>query len=132
MAGARGGFVHPLTSYTLPFAVSTALEIARNAELPGPMLAALLDARAMKHWRATKFYRRLGRMLFGAAKPEKRYKIFEHFYNKPDDLVERFYAARSTMGDKASILFGMPPVPILSAMGALASAGSPLAKASAK
>ena len=29
LAGARGGFVHPLTSYTLPFAVETALAVAQ-------------------------------------------------------------------------------------------------------
>src|SRR5690606_2765579 len=34
-AGARGGFVHPLTSYTLPFAVDTALAIAGHADMGG-------------------------------------------------------------------------------------------------
>jgi lycopene beta-cyclase len=66
VAGARGGFAHPLTSYTLPFAVETALAIAREADLPGEQLAAMLEARARDHWRRTAFYRRLGRMLFDA------------------------------------------------------------------
>ena len=88
-AGAGGGFVHPLTSYTLPFAVETALAIAAEAELPGEQLAALLAARARRHWRATAFYRSLGRMLFDAAEPDSRYRIFERFYRLPQGLVER-------------------------------------------
>jgi lycopene beta-cyclase len=55
VAGARGGFGHPLTSYTLPFAVETALALAAEAELPGAGMAAMLEARAQRHWRATRF-----------------------------------------------------------------------------
>ncbi|MCB2068074.1 MAG: lycopene beta-cyclase CrtY, partial [Erythrobacter sp.] len=44
--GARGMFVHPLTSYTLPMAVETALSVAEDADLPGEQLAAKLAARA--------------------------------------------------------------------------------------
>ena len=71
LAGSRGGFVHPLTSYTLPFAVQTALAIAADADLPGSQLAAMLEARARAHWKATRFYRTLGRMLFGAGAPDQ-------------------------------------------------------------
>lgn len=125
-AGARGGFVHPLTSYTLPFAARTALDIAANADLTGPMLAAKLEASATSHWQSTAFYRKLGRMLFGAAQADKRYKVFEHFYRLDDKLVERFYAANSSAADQARILMGKPPVPVLSAMRALATSGKPL------
>jgi len=126
LAGARGLFSHPLTSYTLPFAVETALDIAAHADLPGDQLAARLEQRSMAHWRATGFYRLLGTMLFGAAPPHKRAGIFERFYRLPEPLVERFYAARSTMADKARILIGKPPVPLVSAMHALASRRPPL------
>lgn len=125
-AGVRGGFVHPLTSYSLPFAVETALAVAREADLPGVQLGAMLADRARRHWRRTAFYRRLGRMLFGAARPEQRYRVFEHFYRLPEPLIERFYSARSTRADRARILCGRPPVPILRAVGALARAGAPL------
>ena len=120
VAGARGGFVHPLTSYTLPFAVETALAVAADADLPGAQLAAMLEGRARAHWRATKFYRRLGAMLFGAAKPDQRYRVFERFYRLPESLIERFYAGRSTRLDRARILCGKPPVPIGGALAALA------------
>jgi lycopene beta-cyclase len=126
VAGARGGFVHPLTSYTLPFAVETALAIARDADLPGDQLAAMLEARARRHWSAMGFYRLLGSMLFGAARPEERYKVFERFYRLPEPLIERFYAGRSTMGDKVRVLAGKPPVPIGRALGAMTSSRPPL------
>ncbi len=111
VAGARGGFAHPLTSYTLPFAVETALAIAAEADLPGDQLAAMLAARARRHWAGMKFYRRLGAMLFGAP-AEQRRNVFERFYRLDEHLIERFYAGRSTLGDRARVLIGKPPVPL--------------------
>lgn len=125
-AGARGGFVHPLTSYTLPFAAETALAVAAGADLPGPQLAALLESRAHRHWRDTGYYRLLGTMLFGAALPDERFRVFERFYRLSPGLVERFYAARSTLSDRARILCGKPPVAISRALGAIAGSQPPL------
>lgn len=125
-AGARGGFVHPLTSYTLPQAVATALAVANDADLPGPQLADLLEGRAREHWRTTAFYRRLGQMLFGAARPEERWRIFERFYRLPNGLIERFYAANSTRADRFRILCGKPPVPLGRAAASLLRPGAPL------
>lgn len=125
-AGARGGFSHPLTSYTLPIAVDNALAIAREVDLTGAQLAAFCEARARRHWRRTRFYRRLARMLLQAAEPTRRRDIFERFYTLPEGLIERFYAARSTRADKLRVLCGKPPVPVGSALAALASKGEPL------
>lgn len=127
-AGAHAGFLHPLTSYTLPFAVETALAVARDADLSGPAMAAMLEDRARAHWRATKFYRRLGAMLF-AAEPEQRRRVFERFYRLEPGLIERFYAARSTGVDRLRVLCGKPPVPLGRAIGALVSPGTPLKEA---
>jgi lycopene beta-cyclase len=127
-AGAHAGFLHPLTSYTLPFAVETALAVADCTDLSGPKIAAMLDDRARSHWGRTKFYRRLGAMLF-AARPEKRRRVFERFYRLDQGLVERFYAARSTRLDRIRVLCGKPPVPIGRAVRALASPGTPLREA---
>ncbi|MEW4449045.1 lycopene beta-cyclase CrtY [Qipengyuania sp. JC766] len=126
MAGARGGFVHPLTSYTVPFAARTALFVAAHADLPGEELAARLADHAREHWSRTRFYRRLGAMLFGAARPRERYKVFQRFYRLDGSLIERFYAGRSTLLDRARILAGKPPVPVGRAISALAGAGDPL------
>jgi len=130
LAGARGGFSHPLTSYTLPFAVSNALAIAqviaRRPELSGAELATFCKRRARRHWRATAYYRMLSRMLFEAAEPGKRVVVFEHFYALQGRLVERFYAGRSTWPDRLRILTGKPPVAIPRAIRALFSSGKPL------
>lgn len=130
IAGARGGFSHPLTSYTLPFAVDNALAIAgliaRRPELSGEELAAFCHRRAKRHWRATGYYRMLSRMLFEAAEPDKRVVVFEHFYALRGALVERFYAGRSTWPDRLRILTGKPPVAIPRAIRALFSSGKPL------
>ena len=127
-AGARAGFLHPLTSYSLPQAAATALLIAREADLPGEQLAAVLEGEAAQHWARTKFYRLLGAMLFGAGAPDQRYRIFERFYRLPEPSIERFYAARSTLSDKARVLVGKPPVPVLGAMRALLASGAPMAE----
>ena len=126
LAGARGGFTHPLTSYTMPIAVENALAIADMAHLPGPALANAVAARATRHWADTAYYRLLAKMLFDAAEPSKRYTIFERFYRLPEPLIERFYAARSTPADKARILSGKPPVKIGRAIRAILGKGAPL------
>jgi lycopene beta-cyclase len=127
-AGALAGFVHPLTSYTLPIAAEIALAVAHDADLPGEQLAAMLEARARGHWARTKFYRRLGAMLFAAA-PEQRVRVFERFYRLPEPLIERLYAARSTRLDRMRILCGKPPVPLGRAIAALTRSGPALAPA---
>ena len=130
LAGARGGFSHPLTSYTLPFAVDNALAIAQviaaRPALTGDELAAFCHRRAKRHWRAAAYYRMLSRMLFEAAEPDKRVVVFEHFYALQGRLVERFYAGRSTWPDRLRILTGKPPVAIRRAVRALFSPGKPL------
>jgi lycopene beta-cyclase len=89
----------------------------------------MLEARARRHWSRTKFYRRLGSMLFGAARGHQRWRVFERFYRLDEGLVERFYAARSTRGDKLRIVCGKPPVPMGRALGALTSSRPQLMEA---
>ncbi|QIQ85287.1 lycopene beta-cyclase CrtY [Erythrobacter sp.] len=129
VAGSRGGFSHPLTSYTLPFAAANARDIAALlAECPETSaedLAFFCEERARRHWRETGFYRMLSRMLFEAADPERRVNVFEHFYGLSGDLVERFYAGQSTWPDRFRILSGKPPVAIGRAMRAMVSRGKP-------
>lgn len=126
LAGARGLFSHPLTSYTLPFAAENAVAIADALPLDGAALAALVDRRAAAHWRRMRFYRDLGRMLFLAAEPEQRWRVFRRFYGLPQPLIERFYAGRSTAPDKLRILSGKPPVALHRGIAALLGKGAPL------
>ena len=120
LAGVRAGLFHPLTSYSLPTALAFALDLAGQNELSGAGLCRWSRAWAERHWRSGRFYRMLSAMLFGAAAPEMRYKVLERFYRLDPDLIERFYAGRTTMRDKARILTGRPPVPLGAALRALA------------
>ena len=108
--GLRGGFFHPVTGYSLPDAVRTATLIARQPDFAG--LAERLRAEAARLWRQRRFYRLLSKMLFRAAAPDRRYRVLEHFYRLPQDVVARFYAGRSTAADRLRILSGRPPVPV--------------------
>lgn len=126
VAGTRGGFTHPLTSYTMCLAVENALVAAREADLTGPQLAALFETRARSHWRRTAYYRLLNRFLFFAAEPDKRVKVLQRFYKLRQGLIERFYAARSNPFDKLRVLWGEPPVPIPAAIAAMFKRGPPL------
>ena len=118
--GARGGFFHPLTSYSLPDAVRTAGWVAEQTDLSGPALHQAGRARAAAHWRAGGYYRLLSAMLFDAAKPAERWRVLSHFYALDEGLVGRFYAGRSSWADRFRILAGRPPVPISRALATVA------------
>jgi lycopene beta-cyclase len=42
--------------------------------------------------------------------------VLERFYRLPQPLIQRFYAGRAGLADKARILIGKPPVPIGAAL----------------
>lgn len=117
--GMRAALFHPTTGYSLPDAVRIANRLAREADLGGDSLHALLYAEARTAWQDRRFYRILSRMLFRAAHPPQRWKILDHFYRKDRGLIRRFYAGRSTLADKVRLLSGRPPVPIGRAVGSL-------------
>lgn len=120
-AGGRGGFFQPVTSYSLPDAVRSAIFIAQQPDLDGDRLHMLMRRRAQEHWDNGKYYRMLNRMMFRASQPEERYKILERFYRLDPKLIARFYAGQSSLYDKLRILSGKPPVPIAKAVGAIRS-----------
>jgi lycopene beta-cyclase len=118
--GLAGGFFHATTGYSFGLALQLADELAA---LSGAFVAALLARwsrdRFVRHWRETWFFRLLNRMLFRAAVPEERRRIFAHFYRLPPERIARFYAGQLTWGDRARILSGKPPVPVMAAIKAL-------------
>lgn len=126
-AGARAALFHPLTSYSLPLAVRTALAIARLPDLSGSALASATRDMARRNWHKGRHDRMLARMLFAAAAPERRWPILERFYRLPEPLIERFYASQGNAADRLRILAGKPPVPVMAAFAALAGRGRPLA-----
>lgn len=116
--GVRAGRFHAATGYSLPDAVRAAAALPALADRDD--LAMRLRDAAAADWRRQRFYRMLGAMLFRAADPGARYRIFERFYRLSPDLIARFYAGRSSARDKLRILSGKPPVPVGRAAAALA------------
>ena len=110
--GMRAGMFQAATGYSLPLAVRTAAKIVSMQDLSGDVLARELHAFAAAEWQTGKFYRLLNRMAFRAAEPAERFLIYQRFYTLRQKLIERFYAGKSTLFDKARILAGKPPVPI--------------------
>jgi len=127
LAGARAALIHPLTSYSLPIAMRLALHLCALDNLSGEAVEKACHAFAREHWRQGRFYRMLTAMLFGAAAPDRRYKVLERFYGLSEGLIERFYAGRSTAADMLRVLAGKPPVPIGAAMASLTGKGRALA-----
>ena len=115
--GVRAGVFHAMTGYSLPDAVRTAA--ALPALVDRGDLGPRLRARAAAAWRRQRYYRMLGAMLFRAAEPDERYRIFQRFYGLAPGLIARFYAGRSNAADKLRILAGKPPVSVRRALAAL-------------
>lgn len=116
--GLAGGFFHPTTGYSLSLALANSLALAAEAPA-GPALAGWTRARFLAHWRGGGYFRLLNRMLFHAAAPDARWRVFAHFYRLPEPTIARFYAGGLTTADKARILIGRPPVPIGAALRAM-------------
>ena len=118
--GLRGGFFHATTGYSLGLALRLAVALAeRNGTFDSAALASWTREQFTQHWQAMRFFRVLNRMLFEAAVPEERHRIFAHFYRLPPGLIGRFYAGMPTAADRLRILSGRPPVPIGAALKAL-------------
>lgn len=113
--GVRAGSFHEVTGYSLPWTVRTI--DAWMQRWPSVVESATTGS----DWRS-RYHLVLNRMLFRAARPERRYEIFQRFYRLPEDLIERFYSGRLTRRDAARILIGKPPVPILSGLRAIVGA----------
>jgi lycopene beta-cyclase len=117
-SGLRAGLFHSTTGYSLPHAVRLAERIAQLADLDARSLFDAIRAEARQAWHDQGFFRLLNRMLFLAGSPEERWRVMARFYRLPAPLIERFYAARLHLFDKARILSGKPPVPVRAAMSA--------------
>lgn len=116
VAGLGAGLFHPLTGYSLPDAVGLAHMISQESDISGPMLSKLTRDFAAAKWKEREFYRLLARMLYYAAKPERRITVLQRYYSLSQPVIERLYAAKNTTRDKMRTLIGKPPVNIFKAM----------------
>jgi len=117
--GLRAGLFHPTTGYSLPLAATLADALAAEADFSPEALAPRIHRFAQAAWRKQGFFRMLNRMLFLAAEGDRRWRVMQRFYGLPEGLIARFYAGRLTLADRARILSGKPPVPVLAALQAI-------------
>jgi len=117
--GLRAGLFHSTTGYSLPHAVRLADRIVQLPDLAAPALFAAIRDEARQAWRQQRFFRMLNRMLFLAGSPDHRWRVMQRFYRLPAGLIAHFYAGRLNLGDKARLLTGKPPVPVLEAFAAV-------------
>lgn len=117
-SGLRAGLFHPTTGYSLPHAVRLAERIAGLDDLTAPALFDAIRDTALYEWRGQRFFRLLNRMLFLAGDADHRWRVMQRFYRLPAPLIARFYAGRLTLGDKARLVSGKPPVPVGQALSA--------------
>ncbi len=118
-SGLGAAMFHPTTGYSLPDAVRLADRIAALPELSADALHAATRAWSLDAWRRRGFFRMLNRMLFHAAEPLQRRRMFERFYAMPEAPVSRFYAAEPTRTDMLRLFAGRPPVPAHRALRAM-------------
>lgn len=111
-SGLRAGLFHPTTGYSLPQAMSLADALARNWPLSGVELARFTRDFARQFWDKSPYFRLLNRMLFRAGPAQHRYRVMEHFYTFPTQLICNFYAARLRRRDKVRVLLGKSPIPL--------------------
>lgn len=110
--GARAGFFHSTTGFSLPDAARFAEYLAKAASLT---TASARDglAKFRRPWLSRqRFYRLINRLIFQASEPSLRYMILQKFYRHPEDVIQRFTAGRTTWTDRVRILTGKSPVPM--------------------
>jgi len=118
--GLAAALFHPTTGYSLPDAVRLVDHLIATDRWDADSLYATLRAYSCRLWQQRRFFRLLNRMLFLAGPADQRWQVMQRFYRFPGPLIERFYAARLTLADRARIVSGKPPVPLGEALRALA------------
>lgn len=117
--GLAAGLFNPVTGYSFPDAVRMADMVAALPAFDAATIHRACRDHAIRVWNSRGMYRILNRMLFLAAHDEERRTIMERFYEHPDELVGRLYAAEYRWNDWPKVLSGRPPIPPLRALGTL-------------
>lgn len=117
--GLAAGLFNPVTGYSFPDAVRMADLIAALPDFSAATIHRVARDHAERVWNSRGMYRMLNRMLFLAAQDEERRTILERFYEHPDELVGRLYAADNRWNDWPRVFSGRPPIPPMRALGTL-------------
>ena len=114
-SGVRAGLFHTTTGYSLPYAVRFADALCELPDLDSAAALELMTTVSQREWRRSGYFRLLNRMLFRAADPGERIRMFQQFYGRPAGLIDRFYASRLRPLDYLRIMTGRPPVSLVRA-----------------
>jgi lycopene beta-cyclase len=112
LIGLRAGFFHATTGFSLPDAVRFAEFLAKAPEITTQSARDSLMKFRRPWLSRQRFYRLLNRLLFQASEPALRYTVLQKFYEHTDDVIQRFYAGKTTWTDRVRILSGKSPVPV--------------------
>lgn len=120
--GAASGLAHPVTGYTMPLTLRVLARVAAAGSLDEAAWRRITEESARELRGQFVYFCALNRMLFRAAHPDERYRVLERFYTFSEDLIANFY--RLTLGpfERARVLMGRPPVPVVAAVRAIAQA----------
>jgi lycopene beta-cyclase len=105
--GVLGGWFHPLTGYSLPFAAAVAQHLAMRD--PGEPLGPAWQALQQRHRRQARLATTLNWALFRMAEPHARRGMLAHFYRSNLGTIGRVYALQHKWFDALALLAGRPP-----------------------
>jgi lycopene beta-cyclase len=115
--GYRAGLFHPATGYSLGLAAQSADRIARAAGTTGSLRTATSAAVAKLHAEIdddVRFAHVLNLLAFRAIPGSwLRSLVFSAVYRLPPDLLQRFYAVRTSVRDRLALLGAVARVPWL-------------------
>jgi hypothetical protein len=112
--GMRAGLFHPTTGYSLAWSVKTVENLLACHDLKewpkkhAAFCKKQLSSQTIFFW--------LNRVMFGAGKPEARYRFLQHFYGLPDKLIHRFYASQMTKRNLFEFFMRKPPIGVAKAL----------------
>ncbi|MEO1265512.1 MAG: lycopene beta-cyclase CrtY, partial [Pseudomonadota bacterium] len=118
-SGLRAWLFHATTGYSVPYAVRLADRIAAAPTLTSPAIAKLVETVSREVWSEQAFMRLINRLFFVGARPHERVAVMARFYKLNEGLIQRFYAGKSHLADKARVLSGKPPIPITRGLGVI-------------
>lgn len=101
------GIFHDTTGEALPDAVRLIEQMTSSSFRFGELKKIVRDFRTERE-KNRKFFRLLNRVMFEGYDNHERYKIFQHFYQLPWPLIQRFSRGELQLLDRPRIFMGNP------------------------
>lgn len=109
------GILHDTTGYSFPDAVRL-VELIVQTDLSKESVIQCVSKYRQVREKDRGFFRLLNLLMFEAARDNERYRVFQHFYKLPNQLIARFYQGNLSLFERLRIFTGKPPVKITSAV----------------